>query len=263
MDSSVGISWTKFLAKFASDIAPKKSILIIKNKKELESILDGRELKDAWGINVKTEMRLKMFGINNLLDLKNYDKNRIRKILGRWGYYLWANVNGEEVTRVERGSRQPKSVGHSYSLAKRTKEIESLKVIFYKLCEKTGRRLRDMELEAQNISIGMAYTRDGGIFRSFKTPEKMFTTEEIFKYVERFLDNTPIVMPVRVASISVGRLSDITNQMSMFEDNLSKKELSRALDKVNNKYGEYTVVRGQMFNTDDIARDRIGFRKIT
>ena len=50
--------------------------------------------------------------------------------------------------------------------------------------------------------------------------------------------------------------------MSLFENNLAKKELSRALDKINDKFGEYTVVRGQMFGTQAMAKDRIGFRKI-
>jgi len=61
--------------------------------------------------------------------------------------------------------------------------------------------------------------------------------------------------------VSVARLTPVSAQMSLLEDNLAKKELSRAIDKVNNKYGEYTLVRGAMLGTADQARDRIGFRK--
>jgi DNA polymerase-4 len=90
----------------------------------------------------------------------------------------------------------------------------------------------------------------------------MFTTEEIFKHANRVLEKTQLVMPVRMLAVSVSSLSSVTSQMSLFEDNLSKKELSRALDRINDKFGEYTVARGQMFGTEDMARDRIGFRKI-
>ena len=132
----------------------------------------------------------------------------------------------------------------------------------YKLCEKTGRRLRGNGLEASSMHIGWSYIRDGGYFRSFKTKEKLFTTEEIFRHANQVLEKTQLIMPVRMLAVSVGTLLPVTSQLSLFEDYISKKELSLAIDKINDKYREYTVVRGQMFNTGDMARDRIGFRKI-
>lgn len=260
LNSSVGISFTKFLAKFGSDIAPKKSILIITPDNLIECLKD-RSLQDAWGINYRMEARLNSIGIHNLLELKNYNPDNIRRALGRYGYYLWSNVNGLEIARVETGSPAPKSVGHSYCIPKRTADKKYLGAIMYKLCEKTGRRLRDMDREAHIINAGWAYIRDGGYFRSFKTKEKMFTTDEIFRHVDNLLEKHPPLLPVRMLAVSVSGLSEVTSQMSLFEDNLSKKELSRAMDKINNKYGEYTVIRGRMFGTNDMARDRIGFRK--
>ena len=141
MNSSIGISSTKFLAKFAGDIAPKKSILVI-DKKNIDNFLENRPLTDAWGINKKTEEKLMAIGINTLSDLKKHDPDRIRRYLGRWGYYLWANLNGIEISAINKGSRQPKSIGHSYSLKGTHTDKEYLLKVFYKLCEKTGRRLR-------------------------------------------------------------------------------------------------------------------------
>lgn len=263
LNCSVGISWTKFLAKFAGDIAPKKSVLVIENKNKLSELLRGRSLCDAWGINIRTEARLNLLGIKSLLDLKNYSQDKIRRSLGRYGYYLWANVNGLEISQINEGSPAPKSIGHSYCLPKQTTDKDYLSGVLYKLCEKTGRRLRDNDLEAESMNVGWSYLREGGCFRSFKTKEKLFTTEEIFKYANQILEKTKLIMPVRMLAVSVSSLSGVTSQMSLFEDNLGKKELSRTLDKINDKFGEYTVVRGQMFGTDDMARDRIGFRKVT
>ncbi|MCD4761952.1 DNA polymerase IV [bacterium] len=261
LNSSAGISWTKFLAKFASDIAPKKSLLLIENRLKLVDLLRERALTDAWGINTRTERRLRMLGIKDLLDLKNFNQDQIRKALGRYGYYLWSNVNGKEITAVSQGIKPPKSIGHSYCLPKKTSDKEYLSKVLFKLCEKTGRRLRGQDREARQISVFLAYTRGGGAGRSFITPNKLFTTEEICIQANRFLEKTKLLMPIRMVAVSVGRLTPVTSQMSMFEDNLSIKDLSRALDKINDKYGEYTVVRGQMFGTNNIARDRIGFRK--
>lgn len=259
LDSSVGISWTKFLAKFASDIAPKREILVI-NKNNLDKYLD-RPVIEAWGIGASFSTRLNALGIFKLIELKKYDSNYLRRIFGSYGYYFWANVNGEEITCVQSGVIAPKSIGHSYCLPKKTTDKNYLSSIYYKLTEKTGRRLRDLEMEAQSISIVMSFFGEGGIYKSFRIKEKMFTTEEIFRHVNDWLDNIDVPLPARMLAVSVSNLVPLTSQMSLFNKRLEMKELSCAMDKLNNKYGEYTVVRGAMFGISDMARDRIGFRK--
>lgn len=262
LNASVGISWTKFLAKFAGDIAPKGGVFVIHPGNRDQILLD-RSLIDAWGIGERMSARLQQIGIRDLLQLKRYNPDTLRRIFGRYGYYLWANVNGEEITSVNQGSPVPKSIGHSYCLHKRSDDKRYLLSVYYKLCEKTGRRLRDKELEAASIAIALAYLRDGGVYKHFKVKSKMFTTEEIYKPVCEFLEKLYLPMPARMLAVSVSTLSPVSSQMSLFEDNLSKKDLSRAVDKLNDKYGEFTVIRGIMFGTGDMARDRIGFRKIS
>ena len=227
----------------------------------LNEVLRGRDLQDAWGINKGMEARLNILGIHNLLELKNYDPDKIRRALGRYGYYLWANVNGIEISFVANEAPPPKSVGHSYCLPKKTTDKKYLGGVLYKLCEKIGRRLRSLEMEAGHVSVSLAYTYEGGIHKSFKTPERMFTTEEIWGFAGGFFEKSNILLPVSMIAVSVGRLSSVSSQMALFHDNLKSKELSKAVDKINDKYGEYTLTRGTMFGTDDMARDRIGFRK--
>jgi DNA polymerase-4 len=258
---SIGLSWTKFLAKFAGDLAPKRGVLIIDSEAVLREILHARPLTDAWGINTRLEAHLKAIGINDLGELKDFNQAKIKHILGLPGYYLWANVNGLEINRVHCGSQAAKSIGHSYCPPQKTTDKKYLSAILYKLCEKTGRRLRNSEQEAQRIHIGWSYAGQGGLFKSFKTSDKMFTTEEIFKQAGCFLEKETVLASVRMLAVSVSLLTPVSSQMSLFENKLAKKNLSRALDKINNKYGEYTVVKGAMFGTDDVAKDRIGFRK--
>ncbi|MDO8593092.1 MAG: DNA polymerase IV [bacterium] len=260
LSSSVGVSYTKFLAKFASDIGPRGGMLVI-TPRNLDSLLAIRPLTDAWGIGRAMAERLKFLGINNLLELKNYNADKLKRVLGRWGYYLWANVNGLEISSVSRGSAPPKSIGHSYCLPKKTADKKYLSSLLYKLCEKTGRRLRDLNLEAQQIRIYASYIHDGGISKSFKTAEKMFTTGEIAREALGFLAKADLAMPISMLAVSVSRLVPVSGQLPLLENNSAKKGLSRAIDKINNKYGEYTVISGAMFGLNDLAKDRIGFRK--
>ncbi|MDP2708429.1 MAG: DNA polymerase IV [bacterium] len=268
LSASVGVSYTKFLAKFASDIGPKGGILIITPRK-LEDCLSGRPLTDAWGIGAAMAERLNFLGINDLLELKKYSADKLRRALGRYGYYLWANMNGLEISSVSRGASPPKSIGHSYCLPKKTADKKYLSAVMFKLCEKTGRRLREQNLEAQQIRIYIVYARDGGLSKSFKTSGKMFTTEEIARQAAGFLESADLTMPVSMLAVSVSRLTPLSAQLSLFDQRSDRcfsgrtalKDLSRAIDRLNDKYGEYTVARGAMFGLESQARDRIGFRK--
>lgn len=261
LGSSVGVSWTKFLAKFAGDTAPKNGLLLIDSREKLIQTLEDRSLTDLWGINKRLEARLNMIGIKSPLDLKNYSQYRIKSLLGRWGYYLWANLNGLEISSVSQGAPLSKSIGHSYCLPKKTTDKNYLREVLYKLCEKTGRRLRSSGREAGSFAIHLGYSCGGGIGCSFRAKEPLFTTPEIFASANSFLEKTKLSLPVGKLAVSVHALRPLSQQLLLFEDRAGLKNLSLALDKLNDKYGEYTVISGQMLNTEKAAPDRIGFRK--
>lgn len=261
LECSVGISWTRFLAKLAGDLAPKKSILIIDNEARLLEVVRGKPLTEAWGIGAAWERRLNDLGIKTLDQLKNYSGDRLKRLYGRWGYYLWSNLNGLEIEPIRDEAKPAKSIGHSYCLPKKTKDKDYLKKIFYKLCEKTGRRLRNNGQEAGHVSIYCGYTLGGGAHAGYKTGATLFTTEEIYAEVEKFFERKAMILPVAMVAVTVGDLRPLSGQLAMFDNRLALKNLSAAMDKLNDRYGEYTVARGKMFGTDKLARDRIGFRK--
>ncbi|KKR22001.1 MAG: polymerase IV protein [Parcubacteria group bacterium GW2011_GWE2_39_37] len=256
---SVGISWTKFLAKFAGDIAPKNGVLVI-DKSNLDNFLK-RDLTEAWGVGKAMSLRLGRLGIRNLLELKKYNPTILQRHLGIYGYQLWAHVNGEEISEINLETPLPKSIGHSYCIPQKTTDKVYLLKILYKLCEKTGRRLRAQELEAQNVWFSCAYVCGGGLSKTFRSLDKIFTTAEIFAPLENYLSVTEITNPVSKLAVSVGNLLPLSGQQSLFCERIKNKNLSLAMDKLNDRFGEYTVTNGLMFKSEDIARDRVGFRK--
>ncbi|MFH1366539.1 MAG: hypothetical protein ABIH38_00940 [Patescibacteria group bacterium] len=182
--------------------------------------------------------------------------------LGKIGYYLWADVNGLEGEKVKRGEEiRPKSVGHTYCLYKKSRDINYLSSILLKLCEKTGRRLRLMRLEAYQFSFGLAYEAGGGFGGQKKIKAGLFTTASIFTAAFNMMKKEKLNGKVSFLAVSVSDLRPISRQMSLLADNLKEKEINLAMDEINDKYGEYLVFWGRMWGTDDYARDRIGFRK--
>jgi len=261
LECSVGIAWTRFLAKLAGDLAPKRGILIIDNENTLDQLIKQRPLTEAWGIGEGWNRRLNELGITTLDELKSYDGHRLRALFGRSGYYLWANLNGLELEAIRGEASLPKSIGHSYCLPKHSRDRDYLDKVLYKLAEKTGRRLRALSQEAGSISLCLAYKSGGAISGTFKTKEAIFTTAEIWREVASFLSSHRIMLPVSMVALSVSNLKAVSGQLDFFGLRSASRNLSQAMDSINDRYGDYTVISGSMWDTTSIARDRIGFRK--
>ena len=258
---SIGISFTKFLAKFAADVADNDSLMFIK-KSDLEKVFVNRELQDAWGINKRMEARLNGLGIFTLEELRKYPVANLLQVFGKNGYYLWAHVNGIEIEEIKRGREmKEKSVGHSYCLPKKTRNLNFLTSVLMKLCEKTGRRLREKNQEATVLSLSWRYETLGGFHTSRKVSERLCTSFSIFQAAFNILKSVQLIDNVSMLAVSVNGLEPPSKQMSLFGNKKGNFSISKAMDKINDKYGEYIIYYGSMFNTKDYASDRIGFRK--
>lgn len=258
LDSSVGIAQTRWLAKFAGDTALKGSVLVLE-RSMLPSYYERFRLTDAWGINVRMERRLQQLGIFTLNDLRTADPARLMPTLGKVGYYLWADVNGIETGGVQ-GERQPKSIGHSHVLIDRQDRYLPHRVLA-KLCEKTGRRLRAKRLEAHGLAVWFSFVDGGGFNAAQKVRHALYDTNDLYKPAARLLE--PCLLDHVPLSLAVTAFDLIprSRQQSLFEDIDLRDALAHSLDRVNDRYGDFTVYRGSMWATEKHAPDRVGFRK--
>ena len=256
---SMGIAPTRWLAKFASDTAPKSGTVIL-TRENLRHYLQGRDLEEAWGIAGATASRLNALGITTLDQLARYPVMNLLEVMGIRGYELWANVNAVEMHGLET-ARTPKSIGHSHVLHKRTRDIGFHKSLVMRLAERTGRRLRALGLEAHGIYAHTSIDRYGEIGGSKKTTETIKTTARIYTLCWRMLEEgTRKGIPTFYA-LGLFRLQPLSHQLSLFNKPKSEK-LLRALDEINNRYGEEVITQGEIATLEKHhAPDRIGFRK--
>jgi len=260
---SIGISFTKFLAKFVSDVVSVDEIGILASKDELDTWFSKYKLTDLWGINIRLEKRLNVLGIRTILDLKNSPIQNLIQALGKNGYYLWAKVNGLELDYLRASNElQSKSIGHSYCMPNWTRDKEYLGKVLYKLTYKVGKRLRERHILAQGIYIYWSYVdwQILGFGKSFKLKTPTSSTEIIFRKALAILTQEELKDKVRMLAVGVFNLVPINHQLSLLPTNDSK--VNELVDKINGVYGEYTINLGRMWKTEDMALDRIGFRKI-
>ncbi|MFH0828971.1 MAG: hypothetical protein V1907_02210 [Candidatus Kerfeldbacteria bacterium] len=308
---SMGIAATRWLAKFGADTCEKGGLVVL-TADMLDAYLTGRELTEAWGIADRTAAKLMDLGIRDLLELKRYPVANLIQSFGMRGYELWANLNAIELSRVQT-PRPPKSVGHSHVLRRRTNDQRFHEAVLLKLCEKTGRRLRSLDMEAGALWCGFGTTlgilgernpANAGGF-SLPTPpvsegvlglgsrETRSPRTDFFGESVRLPDRTADTRVLFRTALDIFRrehmtgipsffavytfdLAPVSRQLSLFgkprtSSSLSSERcgagpkdygLQKALDEINDRYGEYVIVPGSMLGlAGHHVPDRIGYRK--
>lgn len=259
---NVGISTNRFLAKTAAGLHKPDGLDLI-DYKNIEEVYKKLSLTDLTGINIRYEFRLNQVGIFTPIDFLKASDNVLRKIVFKsiTGYYWYLRLRGFEIDDFK---SERKSFGQDYALAKKTDNINELKKIIMKLCEKMGRRLRASNSCAFGIHLGLVYNDWTFWHKGHKFNEPSYTTQELFAKMMILFFQQPgkkIISKIAVSCFELKPVFDIPP--SLFETSIEKKrKISLALDKVNNRYGEYVIYPALMMDMKNTILDRIAFGKI-
>lgn len=254
---SVGIAPNRFLAKTGAGLHKPDGLDVIDKNNYLE-IFSKMQLMDLCGIKSKNAVRLNNLGVYSVLDFYNASplqlKSAFQSIVG---YYWYQRLRGWEVDDVE-FSR--KSYGNSYALPKPLVTPDELAPILQKLVEKTGARLRKAGYKARGVHLSLVY-RDWDFWHhGHSFPDFIFDSRDIYKAAFRILISAPYRKPVREIAESVFNLQKAEpSQMALFEDITKKENLSKAIDSVNERWGNFVITPARMMGTKDVVIDRIAF----
>ena len=257
---SIGIAPTRWLAKFAGELQKPDGLTIL-HIEDLPRVYARRAVDEAWGIADGWKARLATLGIETLDQLLKYNPLELKRRFGVPGYLLWVDIAGVEIGRVASSEKQPpKSIGHSYVFHRRTDDPKQISAIMMKLCERVGRRLRKNNFEAKRISVGWGCEESGGS-NSVRCFDPIFESYDIFNAAWRAFHAFWDRRTVTSMAITASELTPTVAQTSIFKDKTKRQNIAAALDAVNDRYGDYTVIRGQMWGTNEYAPDRVGFRQ--
>lgn len=255
---SVGIAPNKFMAKLAADLQKSDGLSVVW-KSLLPEIYKSKKLSDLWGIARGWTKRLENFGITNPAQLLDYPVGNLMAVFGKPGFYLWQRVNGLEIDEIAKAEEAPKSFGHSWVLNFRTTEKARLKIVILRLAEKAARRMRREGFIAQGMYLSIRFVDGNFLHRSKKLQYQIETGVQLYDQAMHFWQSWKF--PCEVLHIAVGftDLSAKHTQLGLFPDKLS--DLTPTLDRINDKYGEFTIRLGLLAQTADYAPDAIAFGK--
>lgn len=244
---SIGISYGRTLAKLASEMQKPDGLTVIRPE-DFPKMALITPIEQLCGIGWALRPRLNRMGVSTIAELGRMPEDMLVTVFGsHTGKWLYRIGNGidDGVLRSFRELPREKSIGHSYTLPHNLSNLGDVKKVLLLLSERVGVRLRAKRLVGKTISAYLRFEDKSGWGESQTQKEYLLDGYQIYRAGERLLNNLRQSKPVRLVAITI---SDLVSQSEatapLFAANRSAEQLTHAVDKINNRYGEWTVHRG-------------------
>ncbi len=259
---NIGIAPNRFLAKVAAGMDKPDGMDLV-NGEDVLNLYGQLDLIDLPGINHRYRSRLNMAGIFTPLDFMEAPMHKLKKEVFKSivGYYWYLRLRGYEVDAIK---FKTKSFGNDYALGDKTNDPEKLSKLIMKLSEKTGRRLRKHNYQAQGVFLGLGFENRTWWGKSKRTHSFLYSSQDIYLSAMRLFRQLEISARVTNISISVFDVIPISPlQLGLFDGTkLDTRSLAIASDNINDRYGEFTVVPANMANMQDVIIKRVPFGSV-
>lgn len=250
---SVGVSFTKVLAKLGSDMKKPDAITVLSFRNYREKIR-SLPVSDIIGVGPATEKRLKKLRIHTLGELADTDQEVLTRHLGKAGIWLWRAVNGfdDAIVHEQDYRREVKSVGSSRTLPRDLYNRGEVWTVMLTLADEVTRQLRKHGLSAGGVCVSVK-TNDL-CYREFQT-RLAFPMRTPLSFADAgfklFCERFDWALPVRAVGIRAIYLSPSCEerQCSIFCDNdkLDREEiLSEVSDSLRERFGSGAVLPARM-----------------
>jgi len=252
-----GLGPTRTLAKLANHWAKKRTRVfqLELGSPELEDILEETPTEAVWGIGRKMSLRLSRLGIVNARQLRDMDLGAVRKFLTVTGQRTVMELRGVQCVMAEPPAPR-RTLVSSRSFGRQVKRKEDIAEALAMHCAIAGERLRQERLEARALTVwAMTPWHDKAAYVcqsahiSLDLPTS--DTDELTRAAKEALDRCYKAGPgfMKGGLMLYDLVEADRRQLTLMETalepgRLKRRELMRALDKVNGKYGRETLRYG-------------------
>jgi len=246
---SAGIGPNKLLAKLASNMEKPDGLTII-HPDGISGTLEKLPVSKLCGIGSRLEKHLESMGIKTCGELGRSPEKELKKrfgIIGERLHQMGLGIDESPVVPVE-DTPDAKSVGHSMTLEKDVSDNDSIETYILQLSEMVGRRLRGGHYSGRTVALTLRYS-------DFHTFTKRRTINE---YINDGLDiylaaldvrrSIRLKSAVRLLGVSVSNLVKDYGQMLLFKKDRDRMSVMQAMDKINDMYGEFSVIRARLLD---------------
>jgi DNA polymerase-4 len=232
-----------FLGKVGSDLQKPDGLVVI-TKDNLPDILLGLELQDIYGIGPRMEQRLHRAGIANVEQLWNATPFQLRR--------EWGGINGLLFHQMSHGvdiqpptSRFSKSIGHQHVLEPELRSKKGAHEFAQHLLTKAAERLRRGDYYCRRLGAHLSWVSDLGGWWDETDFHETRDTGFLLARLEELWQRVPRYKPLSVGVVLLDLVPADHNQPDLFAaDNGRRQKLSPLIDRINDRYGRWSIALG-------------------
>ncbi len=239
---SIGVAPNKLLAKLGSGLKKPDGLVVIQ-KEDVEAALKDLPVSKLYGIGPKLTEALNSIGIFTCSQLGKFPISVLTKRFGAIGeglHEMGLGLDDAPVVPFDM-EEDAKSISHSVTLEEDTSDPNILRKVLLQLSERVSRRMRKEGFYGKRIAITVRYS-DFFTFSKQKTLSKWVNSgNEIFQVASEIFKSISHPKPIRLLGVGMSLLKKEGYQLDLFEKRDKKDNLLKAMDRVNERFGDWIL----------------------
>ncbi|NNL83394.1 MAG: DNA polymerase IV [Winogradskyella sp.] len=249
---SFGLSVNKTVSKIATGEAkPNNEIRILTGTEK--PFLAPLSVKKIPMVGKVTYKSLCDLGVKRIQTVQEMPKDLMYKVLGKNGLVIWKKANGIDNTPVVQ-YHERKSISTERTFGQDTTDVAKLKGLVIAMAENLAYQLRRGNKLTACVTFKIRYS-------DFQT----YTQQQRIPYSAMDHSIIPVVLDlfnklynrrllVRLIGVRFSHLVEGGHQIHLFEDNERFLNLSNAIDKMRERYGDRAVINAAGMEAKTISR---------
>ncbi|HLH50718.1 MAG TPA: DNA polymerase IV [Roseiarcus sp.] len=244
---SIGLSYCKFLAKFASDLDKPRGFSIVARDQAL-ALLAPQPIGRIWGVGRVAEARLVKAGLRTIGDVQRRGETEMIRECGPDGARLWRLANGIDERRVS-PERETKSISAETTFDVDISDKAELERVLLGLCERVALRLKREGLGARSVTLKLRLpnfklrTRARSGARPTQLASRLFAAAR--DLLAREADGAAFRL-IGVAAADFAPAEEADRGDLIDKDVGKEKAREQAIDALREKFGAAAVVRAPL-----------------
>ena len=253
LTSSAGIGPNKFFAKLASNMGKPNGLTVLDNKPEIMKKIKLLPVSYIWGVGHVTNKELNALGIETIGDLASTPLELIEARFGEPGKVIHGLANGID-NRAVVPNHEVKSIGRELTFRRDIDDFSILRSTLLLLSQKISRNMRLKGYKGKIVTLKVRFSDFKTISRRITLKQYTYGIFDIQKSAISILENIDLERKkIRLIGVSVSGLMENYLLDTLIPSDRSKDEdLTEAIDKISNKFGEDKLTLAKIIKKDDI-----------
>ncbi len=250
---TVGVAWTKFLAKVASGVAKPDGLLVVAPDEET-AFLHRLPVGRLWGVGPATARKLHERGIVTVGEVAHLGEGSLVTMLGpAAGRKLHALAHHRDPRPVQ-GGRRRRSMGSQRALGRRPRPWDEVDAILGGLVDGITHRLRGAGRVGRTVVLRLRFDDFTRLTRSRTLPQPTAETRPFREATQALLLAARPLIEARGLTLIGAAVTNLDDddavQLALPFDRVAGSALDRALDGVRDRFGSRMVSRAALLGRD-------------